>query len=241
MNSRKGMALILALLVTLVGGILITATFSFIYGYSKLAQMERVVYVDHTTLLSYVQEMKARIVSENVAQDVEKTRHVPEILLWHAGDPMAPNLTRANLRFGAAAGDGWSAWQVRESNVSTGVGIQRVEVDVYDMFFELAWVAAGELQYRDFPPTFRMDGSGSGGSGYGSSTGLDGVTVLIGGSVGGESAGGATTPGGGDSFSVGSGGLDVDKYGAYLIRARLYDNSDKLLRAIDEAFVQILP
>ena len=35
--------------------------------------------------------------------------------------------------------------------------------------------------------------------------------------------------------------LDPRRYGAYLIRAELYDDSGRRLRTIEEAFVQILP
>ena len=242
MNSRRGAALILALLVVLAGGIIITATFSFVYGYSRLAQMDRGGYVDHTTLLTYVQRMKSAIVSENAL--AWEMRHVEKVRKGHDGElrdtsPPGEKLALADVIFGGATdgqnpdgtsyNDGkWSSWQIDEA-VTTGIGSRRVTVEVYDLYFKFDWVRDDYRQHLRFPPIFEMSGVTGGGAGGGGT-----------GTVGGESEGEATTADTGGSIG-GATTLPPERYGAYLIRAELFDGRrTNPIRTIEEVFVQWL-
>ena len=216
-KSRKGAALILALVVVLIGGTVTAITFNMMYKHAWMTSQQKNSYVNHTTLLSFMQEMKGRIISDNIAAD--ETRHA--LALGYDTVPPAPpaagTLTIDDLRFGPP-------WYVESDDVRSGVGVQRVTVEVYDVFFDLDWVNPIYLTNKDFPPSFKMAGIGGGGSA-------------------GEIEGDATSASGGTYIgSYTSDNLPSDRYGAYLVRAKLYNNkSTKPIRVTEELFVQILP
>jgi hypothetical protein len=215
-KARKGVALVLALVVVLVGGLIISATFDFVYRFSWISTEQRGGYVDHTTGLSLIQAKKAQIVESN--RVAGKTMHVPALLYDSGATPANGSLVLSDLRFGSP----WS----ESANMSSGTGPQKAETEVFDMHFMPEWVdyssfGSDPAAMKDFPPVFNVAGEvGSGGLG----------------SVGDHKGPGAgsTDPNAGDE-------LDPDRYGAYLIRVRLYDQQGKLLRTAEEAFVQILP
>ena len=65
-KSRKGDALIIALVVVLVGGIIIALSFDIVFRYAWFSLTERAGYVDHTTMLDVVQTAKANICQSNL-------------------------------------------------------------------------------------------------------------------------------------------------------------------------------
>jgi hypothetical protein len=210
LKARKGVALVLALAVVVVGGVIIGLTFDFVYGFSWISTEQRGSYVDHTTVLSAIQAKIAQIIDDN--KTAGKTMHVPALGYDSGTTPANGSLVLAQLRFG----EPWS------EEIS---GTQRVVTEVFDMHFMPEWVNYDILrsnpdEMKDFPPVFHMAGvAGSGGL---------------------KNVGDHTGPGAGTGVSSGGEELDPDSYGAYLIRVRLYDHQGKLLRTAEEAFVQIL-
>jgi hypothetical protein len=217
-KARKGVALVLALMVMAIGGAIIGLTFEFVYRFFWTSTELRGTYVDHTTVLSVIQSKIAQIIASNKADG--KTMHVPDLLYdSDEKNEVPPNgsLVLSQLRFGSP----WS----ETTKMNSGAGLQDVVTEVFDMHFKAEWVNydafEGNLaEMKDFPPVFNMEDDVAGG--------LDSV---------------------GDEISVGfdknkvggGGGLESSKYGAYLIRVRLYDHQNNLIRTAEEAFVQILP
>ena len=240
-KARKGMALIMALIVVLVGGAIIAFTFQFTENYSRLAQVDMAGQMDHTTLASYIQAVKARIVAQNEAAG--RTLHVAAL---EDSDgittPAAAPLTLAHLMFTAAdfpapnIGHPIDGLQLSHPNnpvlhviPNSQSTANRVQVEVFDLFFRFEWLNENEIANPEnfFPPVFILAGAGGGG-------GPDGWED------GNFTQGGRGTP-----PPPADVGLDMDGYGAYLIRGRLYHQrpgeEPRLLRTIEQAFVQILP
>ena len=107
-KSRKGAALVMALVVVLVGGALIAVAFRFVMNYSRLAEHGRAWYLDHTTLVSYVQAIKGRIIAQNLARPNPDggsglILHVPALMYEdYSVTPADESLTADGLRFTAA-------------------------------------------------------------------------------------------------------------------------------------------
>lgn len=225
-KSRKGVALVMALIVVVVGGAIIAATFNFVFRYAWFSQEEKVGYVDHTMIVDTIQSAKAYIVKTN--SDDAKMMHAvklePHQNNWNGPNP-TPLFNLNDLRIDYK-NNGTISFDkaVSESGVG-GVGRSRITMAVYDMFFKPEWIDEDVLknnpeQMKDFPPVFNMVGEVTG----------DSMT----------SEGEHKAPGSGsnDGFSSGD-DLSPDTYGAYLIRVRLYDSRNELIRTAEEAFVQI--
>jgi hypothetical protein len=212
--------LVLALAVLLVGGMIVALTLDFVYRFFWISTGQRGVYVDHTTVLSAVQAKMAWIIEEN--RNADRIMHVPALGYDSGVVPWTKEnggqLTLKDLRFD----EPWS----ESMDVQGGTGRQRANIEVFDMHFKAEWVNYNAFEddpndMKDFPPVFNMTGDvGSGGY---------------------DSLGDHKGPGAGSGVSSGADELDPEKYGAYLIRVRLYDHQGKLLRTAEEAFVQILP
>ena len=219
-NSHRGVALIMALVVVLVGGALIAVTFSLVFNYVSFSVEQRGTYVDHTTVLHLIQSTKAYIVSSN------------DVRSFDLGVMHAPGFTYADessfvdhidkLRFPAAFDPNLDM----DISINSGSGRQRATVQVYDMFYEVGRVQEPLLSNRDqmkeLPSVYKLKGVGS--NSFENENG--------------ENHGDANS---GSNDNYGESELDPMRYGAYLIRVRLYDNKNKLLRTAEEAFVQILP
>ena len=231
-KSRRGMALIMAMVVVLVGGAIIAITFDIVFRHAWLAQEEKVGFVDHTTMIDAVQSEKARIVQANIIQRSTPDPGDPDKYLpmlhaegleelqerWPRFPPAPPPLTSL---------EDFRLYEVEPIILGGGIGgagRQRVTVDIYDMFFDPAWVDYDALspdELRELPSVFHVEGDSWAGE------------------MAGE--GGHTAPGTGTrDEDVGGGHMDPDYYGAYLVRARLYDNRGHLIRTAEEAFVHII-
>jgi hypothetical protein len=154
--------------------------------------------------------MKGYIIQTN--SDDNRAMHVPD-LDFNSRD----SITSVNdLRF--------SASDLRvDADVQSGVGPQRLTVDVYDLYYNPDNLTGAlwndPVQMKELPPpfnltaSFEIDGVGDdGGEGHNAD-----VSDLLGGDV----------------------VFNPQKYGAYLIRARLFDGS-KLVRTAEEVFIQVL-
>ena len=211
-KSRKGVALIMALVVVVVGGALVAVTFDVIMRYAWFSPQEAVAFVDHTVMIDAIQAAKAHIVHTNntsgAVMHAQGLRNLhdgwitPNPLLWLDG----LFIYSADIPLGGGIGGG---------------GRQRVTLAVYDMLFDPGWISPDALRTQDIPPIFNMVG---------------------------ETMGGGMTPEGDptdqsiyyDDRGMGGEYLDPELYGAYLIRAQLYDHRNVLIRTAEEAFVQIL-
>jgi len=214
MKSRKGAALIMALVVVLVGGAVIAVTFNIVFGHVWMSVQFRGSYVDHTTLRSAVEEMKGLIVAENIAAN--ETRRVAAVT-------NNTDITNAaDLRFGGT-------WVINRVDRS-GVGPRRVVVNVYDIGFNFDRVGPDEavraalMSGGFFPPALRIEADGGGGGGA-----MPGQIE--------DDEDGGPDPGALDTGMVGSylvRAMLFDDPNADIATARP-------IRVVEEAFVQIIP
>ena len=221
-KSRRGAALAMALVVVLVGGVMIALIFNMVFRYAWFTPEERAGFVDHTTVLHFIQREKARILHENIerAKDGEAVIHATALIerQKNLAFPHPADLVLADLVIGR---------EVIDVSNETGVGRDRVVVTVYDMFFDPSWLnftALSPDDLRNLPPILNFLGTTESG----------GLTSDGGG------GGGALTPGAGTSDGDDEQGPDPDTYGAYLIRAELFDRQNNIVRMAEEAFVQIV-
>jgi len=230
MKSRKGAALIMALVIILISGIVVAGVFRMASTHAIMGMELRSLYVDHTTLRSAVEEMKGRILADN--RNAGRMQHTDAIVQG------LPINNPGQLRFAPP-------WRI-ENVVMSGVGPQTVVVEVYDMTFEperlidpiTGTIPQDTLARRDgyaffFPPHLMLEATEIGGIG--------GAPGLVGAVQGGVSEGGTTAHDAGEADETGAGD---PPFAAYLIRARLFDgaspniNTDRPLRIIEQAFVQ---
>jgi hypothetical protein len=213
LRKRKGAALIMALLVLLVGGGITAVMLEMVHNYAWASVGQRRIYVDHTTVVDMIQTAKGYILSAN-----EKSRTAMHAPRFDLSNPASRVTHVSDLLF-----------QTPELSLSrtvrSGVGLQRLELSVYDMFFTPDRVDNSVLndadQVKDLPSVLKISGIGSGG--------------------GFEPEGENTTSGTGSNDSYGEHEIDPKKCGAYLVRVKLYDRDGALLRTAEEAFVQVLP
>jgi hypothetical protein len=203
------MGLVLALGVMLVGSLLTALIYEITFHYAWFRQPQKAMYVNHTTVLDAIQAMKGFIIETNSADN--RAMHVPNL------DFNSTDITNVSvLRF--------SNPELKiDTDVRSGVGAQRLTVDVYDLYYNPAnlndSVWNDPDQVKELPPpfnltaSFEMEGVGDdGGEGHNAD-----VSDLLGSDV----------------------VFNPQKYGAYLIRARLFDSS-RLVRAAEEVFIQVL-
>jgi hypothetical protein len=210
----------MALVVVLVGGALIAVTFSLVLNYVSFSAEQRGTYVDHTTVLHLIQSTKAYIVSSNDVRSFDLgVMHAPG---FDYGDENSVVDHIDKLRFPAAFDPNLDM----DISINSGSGRQRAIVQVYDMFYEADRVKepllSNRAQMQELPSVYKLKGV--------SSNSFENEN--------GENQGDANS---GSNDNFGEGELDPMRYGAYLIRVQLYDSKNKLLRAAEEAFVQILP
>ncbi|MDR2527562.1 MAG: hypothetical protein LBD04_00890 [Synergistaceae bacterium] len=221
-RSRRGVALMMALVVVLTGGVLIAITFSLVSGYVGFATEQRGSYVDHTTVLHLIQSTKAYIVSSNDFRSFDLgVMHAPG---FDYSDKSSVVNDVNQLRFPATYDPNLDLVDIP---INSGAGRQRATVQVYDMFFEADRVKdpllSNRTQMQELPPVYKLKGVGA------DSFESDGGT-----NVGDPSSGSS------DTYSEGE--LDPMRYGAYLIRVKLYNhNATDPVRVAEEAFVQLLP
>jgi len=222
-KSRKGAALIMALVVVLAGGGIIAITFNMVFRHAWFSPAERAVFVDHTTVLDAVQAERAFITQANLTNGV--TMSAPGLTV--GGNSLQsewptppfntppfiapPNLNVADLIVHSR----------NIPNVGSGVGRGQMEVTVYDVFFSPAWMSDAALRDPALPSVYNMLPGGTG-----AFMTRDGWHTAAG-------------SGSADGGIIGS--LDVDRYGAYLIRVELFDHRGRLVRRAEESFVQVLP
>jgi len=220
-KSRKGAALIMALVVVLVGGGVIAITFNMVFRYAWFSPAERAGFVDHTTALDVMHEIKARIVQANI-NGVLHPNGGGRVTILHAVGLRQlqdnwDDIPDPRLDINALIIDEFS--EIR--NVADGVGQRRVEITVFDLFFNPLWIADDALRDPDFPPIIKIGGE---------------ITAAM--TPDGEST---SFWGGSSSVEADQASLGPDIFGSYLIRVRLFDgrHSDPI-RTMEEAFVQVV-
>ncbi|MDR1875446.1 MAG: hypothetical protein LBQ90_10610 [Synergistaceae bacterium] len=222
-HRHVGTALILALIVVLVGSVLTALIFDMTFSFSWTAGVQQKSYVNHTTMVDAIQTVKGLILQTNLSGDAggSVAMHVPVVL----NSEDITNLS--DLRFGG----GNLSYDVAVGN---GVGRQRLEMSVYDMCYEpnrlRPPLRSDPMQMKELPPPIKPSKLSSAGGGGMSTDGDQNVSDK-----------GTNENGSGGS---GSGNFPVKKYGAYLVRARLFDidarGARKLVRTAEEAFIQVL-
>jgi hypothetical protein len=216
-RRRKGTALIMALVVVLIGSILSVFLFDMTFSFAWAAQLQQRGYVDHTTVVDAIQTTKGLILQTNLSGDGSGSSalHVPAVL-------SKDEITDLNaLRF-----DGALSY---DRTLGAGVGYQRLEMSVYDMCYDVDQLQdslrSDPEQMKELPPPVK----------------LPKLSFVAGGmSPEGDKNVGGTN----EEHSGGNKNFPMTKYGAYLVRAKLF-NIDKngvkrLTRVAEEAFVQIL-
>jgi hypothetical protein len=222
-KSRRGSALVLALAVAFVGGGVIAITFDITSRYFRVSQLEQAQYVHHTSVLDLTQGVKGSIFRTNVSNDV----------MAHAEGRLEDHYEHYAL-----SGDDWSVPSgldklklndliIRQTDVEvkSGLGEQRAEVTVFDMYFHPSWIHEDELndedRMKEFPPVINISESS--------------LADMI--SQGSSSNPTVTPPPPDENMRR---YLDPRIYGAYLVRIRLFGNDGRLVRTVEEAFVQLL-
>jgi hypothetical protein len=208
LHRRKGVALVLALAVTLIGSVLAAMIYEMTFNYFWFRQPQKELYVNHTTVLDAIQAMKGYIIQTN--SEDQKAMHVPDL------DFESTDITSVNLlRF--------SDPELKvDTSVKSGVGAQRLTLEVYDLYYNPAKLNSSlwsdPVQMKELPPPFNLTASyeledmiDDDGKGHNSD-----VDNLL------------------DDNVI----LNPQKYGAYLIRAKLYSGS-KLVRTAEEVFIQV--
>ena len=224
-KTRRGVGLIMALVVLLVVSTIIALTFEIVFNYSWFSQQDNVGFVIHSTMLDVMEAEKALIVGTNHDAGQVVLHGRSEVLkesqrTWSPPPPFellkVDDLRLADYPKTITIGGGIS-----------GAGRQTIEVDVFDMFFGPAWVDYDVLrlnaaEMEAFPPVYNMEPEG----------GASGMEAIDEKDIAGIDK---------DVISDKISGLSPENYGAYLVRIRLLDRNGKLLRTTEAAFVQIIP
>jgi len=222
-KSREGAALAMALVVVMVGSTIIAIIFNITFRHAWVGTAERAGFVDHATVLSFVQNARASILETNIANAANGIQVRAQAVRenWedvNADPPEQPRHDPIDVNQLIISNDTF--------DVADGTGRARVVVTVFDMFFDPSWLdfdtmSAAEL--RILPPVTRITPN---------------ETVVEWGDEDGETdILGRTPTGGGNEPPPADPGL----IGAYLIRAELFDNENRLVRVAEEAFFQVLP
>jgi len=228
MKSRKGAALVMALVIVIVGGAIIGVTFNLVFRHVWMSVQLRGGYVDSTILRSAIEEVRGRITARNMTDGIQ---HVP--VVTNAGVITGVNQLRFNPADFPAPPGGLVLNQPTE--IRAGVGTRFVLVEVYDLRFQAQNVVGllrGTLPNPIpdfFPPSF-FSPVVAGGGGNPMAAFVEGEAI---------------TSGGGGTGGV----IDQGIQGVYMVRARLFDadpganvNADtRPIREAREVFEQILP
>ncbi|MDR3264485.1 MAG: hypothetical protein LBT15_00595 [Synergistaceae bacterium] len=207
----------MALVVILVVSVCAALLYDITFRFARVSLPQRNTYMNHTTVLDAIQTVRGYILSVNSADGV--AMHPPGF------DYEKKKITSlSDIRFPRSE-------LSSDTMVSNGAGTQRLVVQVYDMYYNAdnldASLLNDPIQMKDLPPPIDMVGAQASG---GENVYREGEKTI-------------SDTGSNDDIS-GGGTLDPQKYGAYLVRALLYDvdgnASPKLVRMAEEAFVQVL-
>jgi hypothetical protein len=215
---RKGSALMMALGIVLVGSVVATGVYSVSMHFARRSSIQQNAYMNHTTVISAMQTAKCYILQTNSDDATGTVMHVPAVLTSGDIDDLDDlRFSDPNLRY--------------DRVVIDKAGRQVLELRVYDMFYDIDSLKAPLINdaegMKELPPPIKMASTGaSGGSGL-------------------TNASDANIPdwGGNEGLSGGS-TLSLEKFGAYLVRVKLYavdsNGSRRQVRTAEEAFIQVL-
>jgi len=229
MSSRKreGFALALTLIIVVVGLLIVSAMFSSVRDFTGFFSEYRRAYTDIITANSYIERVKGRIVAINNAR---ASFDIP-VLHGSENQDRKFNTIITHLNGLIISGDEFTPGFEDEFIIgeeSTVNGPQVVIVRVYDANYNVETIDEDEFTDADFnelPPSFFIavidepdwKDIGSDGSDYNQfESPYDDARALY------------------------------DKYGAYLIRVKIYNlvgrnNRPVLVRTTEETFVQVIP
>jgi hypothetical protein len=208
----------LALTVVLVGSVLAAMIYEMTFNYAWFRQPQKEIYMNHTMVLDAIQTVKGYIIQTNLDNGVAMHAESAPIL---SGDAMITSLNQLLVPEPDPAHPVLSA----DMTVHGGSRAQRMVVNVYDLYYfpyQLQPELLGDpAQIKDLPPPFNLLPDPSGMTYEGEKTIGDGEHSEK------------------QESGEGGGRPDPEKYGAYLVRVRLYDGA-KLTRTAEEAFLQVL-
>ena len=228
-KSRKGGALVMALVVILVGSSMIGIIFNVVFRQAWFAPHERAGFIDHTTVFDALQTARNSILETNLAN--EETTAAP-ITTANWNNPPAANAP--NIVPGALIANQQCLVIFREEfAVADGSGRGLVRVTVFDMFYDPAWLNWNDPDFdiNELPPSILVMAEPGGGWGPFDDDG----------GGGGGGGGGSITPGtpqnpGAPPDNI----IDPELFGAYLVRVELFDQQNRIVRVAEEAFFQLL-
>lgn len=221
-SKHEGVALILALLVLVIGGVLAAVIFDISIAFLNTRRQQRVTYIDHALVVDIAQQVMGFIVETNSR---DGTVMHPEG--YSGTDVRIDDLS--TIRFTDTPHDLLSS----DRTFGSGAGLRYCTINVYDTHY-----LPGQLQssirnspeqMKELPPPIYITLN----------------RISSGGNM--ENDASATTPelGPGTGESGMPQGPDWSTYGSYLIRIRLFHVDEHgariLRRTVDQAFIQVLP
>ena len=233
-SGRKGLALQIALVVLLVGGILVAAIFEFT-AVSTTGTTERSMrYGDQMTVAGYAEKAKGAILSEiaRVGTAIHPGPFTANVDDWqNSPRPQIDSVSDLQIRFDTAPLNPALSPLVSDDRIER---IRRVILEVFDLTYDATQIQSSDIltdpeELRRLPPALDLNSKQRG-----KGTGTENLGTIIG-AVDTE-----------DALDDAEGGeLDLSLFGAYLIRTSIYERDanvrvDRPIRVTEEAFFQVL-
>jgi hypothetical protein len=234
-SRRKGFALQLALIVILVGSILVVAIYEFTSMALKGTTGRSVVYGDQMLVAGHAEKAKGAVLSEmkrigaaihpRIGSMQYTELPVPgQTIAWQANRPEVHSVDQLQIKFDAPPLNSALSSLVSDDRMEGG---RRVVLQVFDLTYDATQISsmlvANPAAVQNLPPALSLNSKQKGkGNGVGNEGMTDGAPDKV------------------DPVDDLKGQeLDLARFGAYLIRTRIFE-ADKLVRVTEEAFFQVL-
>ncbi|MDR1376370.1 MAG: hypothetical protein LBJ22_02570 [Synergistaceae bacterium] len=227
---RQGFALHLALVVLLVGGILVIAIFQFTSMSFKETTGENVLYGDQMLVTSCAEKAKGAILSEmqRIGKAIHPGEYTKKVDEWQQKPrPAIKSVDDLQIKFDADTLNSGLSSSVSNDWTENG---RRVVLQVFDLTYDATQIQSSNIlkdmtELRRLPPALNLNSKQT----------SQGGTGNIGDNIG---ATDTRKPLDDDAGKE----IDLGRFGAYLIRARIFDpGANKPIRLTEEAFFQVLP
>jgi hypothetical protein len=226
MRRRKGVGLVMALAIVVVGTALIAAMFNLSSVFARATTWQRRGYTEHVSMSGYVEKAKGFIVELNKGRESEglPVLHGANVSL----DTEIYAVTDLQL---TQTENGIANALSLDIPLSTPNGSKRLVMRVYDANYKPEQIKIASWEGKqDLPPSLKLDGSAGG---NGSNTEVDGEF---------EDPSGTGQPLSPEAVNLSA--QQYRDYGAYVVRLELYNvlNGGKrvLERDIEEGFFQAI-